>query len=152
VANGTNKTETSNVSPEPAATTGPKDTSGTAATGKTDTTRTPLDPNAKDQTAPQQPRVASQKEGPVKLPTADELGDTVHGVSAMPLDTDLTAEHMAYDSENHPLHGDLGVAGQVANPDDNRPGFGPNGEVPRGDSGGRELFVTPNPFNDDSDE
>jgi hypothetical protein len=147
VANGSNKSnETSNVSPSPTATTGPKD-----AAAKTDTTKTPLDPNAKDQTAPQQPRVADQKSGPVQPPTADALGDTVHGVSAVPLDSDVTLAQLEYSGEDHPIHGDLGVAGQVANPDDNRPGYGPNGEMPRGDSGGRELFTVPNPFNEDSD-
>jgi hypothetical protein len=124
---------------------------------KTDTTKTPLktqpaaagqsnlndNPDPTPNANPVEPNKAQQGADDLE-PTPDNLGDTVHGVSGTPYDPRLVA--VVNDKGEHPLHGDLGKAEQVASPDDNRPQLGPNGEIPRGDSNARELLPQPNPF------
>jgi hypothetical protein len=105
-----------------------------------DTNNDPIDPNAGKKVEPNK----AQRGADDIEPTPDNLGDTVHGVTGAPYDPKLVGE--LNDKGEHPLHGDLGKAEQVASPDDNRPKFGPNGEPPLGDSNARQLLAQPNPF------
>jgi hypothetical protein len=115
--------------------TNPKTTDSVSATPRTDTTKTPLNPNVKVDDP--------NKDKDVETVTNTGPETDVHGVYAIPAGTGTSGD--AVDNP-HPLHGDLGKAGGESEPDGPVIRFGPNGEVPRGDSGGRELITAENPF------
>lgn len=105
-------------------------------------------PKPKVDTSASTPSATVQKNSDKdKLDTAVNTGPDVdsHGVNAIPAGTYINTET----GVKHPIHGDLGVAGGKSEPDGPVLTFGPDGEVPKGDSNGRELVTESNPFDED---